>query len=143
MQGTRSTVLTLSLFPGAHTSAMKGSLGKLKGGLKRVEDEIMVATMGLCRWKFTCRHVPHPHQYPDRYAVSLAQISAVKGSLGELKGGLKMVEDEIMVATGIDPGARAGAQATHQDFGQLMARFHETAAGQLQAAEVRMHGVPT
>lgn len=67
------------------------------------------------------------------------QISAVKGSLAELKAGLKRVEDEIMVATGIDTGARAassGQAATHQDFGQLMAHFHESAAGQLQQAEV-------
>ena len=74
------------------------------------------------------------------------QVSAVKQYLAEAKQGLRKVETEIMVATGVqaEPPAAAGRgggdavadAATHQDFSQLMSAFHESAATNLQATEV-------
>jgi hypothetical protein len=66
-------------------------------------------------------------------------VSAVKGTLAELKVGMKLVEEELLVAMGVAPAARGRAcerAATHQDFGQLMASFHESASSQMRAAEV-------
>ncbi|BDA50905.1 probable formin-like protein 14 at C-terminar half [Coccomyxa sp. Obi] len=74
------------------------------------------------------------------------QVSAVKAHLAEAKQGLRKVETEIMVATGVDtaqPDAAAGGgsgstaadAAAHVHFGQLMSAFHQSAAANIADAE--------
>jgi hypothetical protein len=86
------------------------------------------------------------HQRVTAVQYCDVQVSAVKQYLAEAKQGLRKVETEIMVATGVqaEPPAAAGRgggdavadAATHQDFSQLMSAFHESAATNLQATEV-------
>ena len=73
------------------------------------------------------------------------QVSAVKALLGEAKQGLRRVETEIMVATGVEAtpsapaavgGDPAADAAMNQNFSQLMSAFHESAATALHDAEV-------
>lgn len=75
--------------------------------------------------------------------MAAAQVSAVKGFLAEARSGLKRIEAEVMVATGVQacPGREAGNAAAdaarHQDFGRMMAAFHESAAATLKDSEAR------
>ncbi|CAL8462809.1 g2342 [Coccomyxa elongata] len=74
------------------------------------------------------------------------QVSAVKAHIAEAKQGLRKVETEIMVATGVEtaqlnaaPGSGTGSAAAdaaaHEHFGQLMSAFHESAAANIADAE--------
>ncbi len=75
------------------------------------------------------------------------QVSAVKAHIAEAKQGLRKVETEIMVATGVEtaqpdvaPGSSTGSAAAdvaaHVHFGQLMSAFHESAAANIADTEV-------
>ena len=62
----------------------------------------------------------------------------MKAHIAEAKQGLRKVETEIMVATGVEttqPDAAADA-AAHVHFGQLMSAFHQSAAANIADAEV-------
>lgn len=64
-----------------------------------------------------------------------AQISAVKGVIGELRSGVSRINGEILTAAGVD-GEESDA-AAHEAFSRVMVDFQETATVQFAKLEAR------
>ena len=80
-------------------------------------------------------------QSPEDKDACLAQVSAIKQSIAELRAGLKKAETEIETAQRLG-GSGEGAELM-EAFASSMAAFHDAAAASVKATEVCLTAAAT
>ena len=71
--------------------------------------------------------------------ASLAQVSAIKQSIAELRAGLKKAETEIETAQRLADSENGEGAELMEAFASSMASFRDAAAASVKATEVCLH----